>query len=203
MTPTITVPNVVGLKGEEGRTIMQSAGLQVAQIREQYSDDTPAGTIMSQLPYADAIVKEGRRSYLTVSKGIERINVPRLIGSSQRDARLALMRNGLVLGSVSFRSDSSSAAGLIIGQSISEGTSVQRESIIDIVVSSGTGAPVPNVVGLSVSEAEQILISSGFTVGATLPRSSTAFEPGTVIGQTPKADSAAAAGASVTLIIAK
>ncbi len=203
MTPTITVPNVVGLKGEESRIIMQSAGLQVAQIREQYSDDTPAGMVMSQLPYADAIVKEGRRAYLTVSKGVERIRVPQLIGSSQRDARLALMRNGLVLGSVSFRSDSLSPAGIIIGQSIPEGTTAQRESIVDIVVSTGNGAPVPDVVGLSLSEAEQIIQTSGFTVGPTIQRSSTAFEPGTVIGQTPKADSAAATGASITLIIAK
>lgn len=203
MTPTITVPNVIGLKGDEGRTIMQSAGLQVAQIREQYSDDTPAGMILSQLPYADAVVKEGRRAYLTVSKGIERLRVPRLIGSSQRDARLALMRNGLILGSVSFRSDSLSPVGSIIGQSIPEGTTAQRESIVDIVVSSGNGTPVPDVVGLSISEAQQILTSNGFTLGATVQRPSTAFEPGTVIGQTPKADSAAPAGASVSLIIAK
>jgi serine/threonine-protein kinase len=203
MTPTITVPNVVGLKAEEGRTIMQSAGLQVAQIREQYSEDTPAGTTMSQLPYADAIVKEGRRAYLTVSKGIEQIRVPRLVGLSQRDARLSLLRTGLMLGTISFRSDSLYPTGVTTAQSIPEGSRAQRESIVDIVVSSGNGAPVPDVVGLSLSEAEQVLRSSGFTIISTVQRSSAAFEPGTVIGQTPKADSAAPAGAPVTLILAK
>lgn len=203
ITPTVTVPNVVGLDGEQGRVIMQSSGLNVAQVREQYSDDTPAGKIMSQLPYAEAIVKEGRRAYLTVSKGIERIRVPRLYGLSQRDARLSLMRNGLILGTISFRSDTSAPTGVVIAQSISEGTPAQRESIVDVIISSGNGAPVPDVVGLTVAEAQQILTSSGFIVANTILRNSAAFEPGTVIGQTPRADSSAATGTGVTLIVVK
>lgn len=203
MTPTVTVPNVVGLQAEQGQTIMQSAGLNVAQVREQFSDDTPAGMIMSQLPYAQAIVKEGRRAYLTVSKGIETIRVPRLYGLTQRDARLALMRSGLILGSVSFRADSVVSSGYIIAQSIAEGTPSQRESIVDVVVSSGGGSPVPDVVGLSVAEAQELLTSSGFVLGVTVQRSSSAFESGTVIGQSPKADSSAAPGSAVALIIAK
>lgn len=203
MTPTVTVPNVVGMQGQQGKLIMQSAGLHVAQIREQFSDDTPAGMIMSQLPYADAIVKEGRRAYLTISKGIERIRAPRLYGLTQRDARLALMRSGLILGSIAYRPDSAISNGYIIAQSIAEGMPCERESIVDIVVSSGNGSPVPDVVGLTMQEAQELLTSSGFTLGATVSRASSAFESGTVIGQSPKADSSAPGGAPVSLIIAK
>jgi len=203
MTPTITVPNVVGMQGQQGKLIMESAGLNVAQVREQFSDETPQGMVMSQLPYADAIVKEGRRAYLTVSKGVERIRAPRLYGLTRRDARLALMRAGLILGSLSFRPDSIVANGYIVSQSIAEGTPCQRESIVDVIISSGSGSAVPDVVGLTLQEAQEILTSSGFTLGATVARSSSAFEAGTVIGQTPKPDSSAPAGAAVSLIIAK
>ena len=203
MTPTVTVPNVVGMQVQQGTVIMQSTGLNVAQVREQYSDDTPPGMIMSQLPYADAIVKEGRRAYITVSKGVERIRAPRLYGLTQRDARLTLMRSGLILGSISYRADSLVSTGYIIVQSIAEGTPCERESIVDVVVSSGNGSPVPDVVGLTMQEAQDLLISSGFTIGATVSRTSSAFESGTVIGQSPKPDSSAPAGAAVSLIIAK
>jgi serine/threonine-protein kinase len=202
-TPTVTVPNVVGMKSEQGRVIMQSAGVNVVQVREQFSDDTPEGLIMSQLPYADAVVKEGRRAYLTVSKGVERIRVPRLYGMTQRDARLALMRNGLILGSVAFRSDSSASAGTIIAQSVAEGTPMQRESTIDIVISTGGGMPVPDLVGLTLAEAQQIIEANGFAMGPTVLRASSAFEPGTVIGQSPKSDSAVKASTPISLIIAK
>ena len=202
-TPTVTVPNVVGMKSEQGRVIMQSAGVNVVQVREQFSDDTPEGLIMSQLPYADAVVKEGRRAYLTVSKGVERIRVPRLYGMTQRDARLALMRNGLILGSVALRSDSSASAGTIIAQSVAEGTPMQRESTIDIVISTGGGMPVPDLVGLTLAEAQQIIEANGFAMGPTVLRASSAFEPGTVIGQSPKSDSAVKASTPISLIIAK
>jgi serine/threonine-protein kinase len=158
---------------------------------------------MSQLPYADAVVKEGRRAYLTVSKGVERIRVPRLYGMTQRDARLALMRNGLILGSVAFRSDSSASAGTIIAQSVAEGTPMQRESTIDIVISTGGGMPVPDLVGLTLAEAQQIIEANGFAMGPTVLRASSAFEPGTVIGQSPKSDSAVKASTPISLIIAK
>jgi serine/threonine-protein kinase len=203
MTPTISVPSVVGMKAEQGRMAMEQAGLHVVQVREQHNDETPAGQIISQLPYSGAIVKEGRRAYLTISKGVERIRVPRLQGMTQRDARLALLRYGLLLGSVTYRSDSSVSAGTVISQSIAEGTPLHRESTIDIVVSNGGGLPVPDLVGLTLAEAQQILESNGLTMGATVQRTSSAFEAGTVIGQSPKPDSSVQASTPITLIIAK
>lgn len=203
MTPTIAVPGVIGKASTDGQTILSSAGLRVAQVREQYSESTPAGRIMSQLPYPGATVKEGRRAYITVSKGIEHLQVPNVIGSSVRDARMSLMRSGLLLGTQSSRPDANAPVGTIVSQSYAPGTKVQRETIVDVVVSLGNGSPIPDVVGLSITEAQEVLSSMGFTVGPIVHRASNAFESGTVLSQSPSADSSLPTGTMVTLIIAK
>jgi beta-lactam-binding protein with PASTA domain len=80
---------------------------------------------------------------------------------------------------------------------------MQRESTIDIVISTGGGMPVPDLVGLTLAEAQQIIEANGFAMGSAVLRASSAFEPGTVIGQSPKPDSAVKASTPISLIIAK
>lgn len=203
MTPTVSVPNVIGKKSNEGQQLLTSSGLRIAEVREQYSDNTPAGIIMSQLPYEGAIVKEGRRAYITVSKGIEHIQVPNIIGMSIRDARMALMRSGLVLGTQTSRPDESTPAGNIISINYTPGTKVQRETLIDVVVSLGSGTPIPDVVGLPLSDAEEALRSLGFAIGPIVRRKSDKSESGTVLTQTPNADVSVPSGTLITLVIAE
>jgi len=202
MSKTISVPNVVGRTLDQAQAELQQAGLNVVDVRERYTNDYKAGVVMSQLPYSGAVVKEGRRAYLTVSEGIELIKVPRVIGLSQRDAQILLMRNGLILGSVSTSDDPAAALGTVLWQSVIQGAQVQKESVVDVVVSNGGGKPVPNLMGLTVSEAERVLLVNGFSLGTIIERTSQAFESGVVMAQRPAADKLAPAGTSVTLIIA-
>lgn len=202
MSSTVTVPNVVGRSLIQAQSEMQQAGLNVVDIRERYTSDYKAGVVMSQLPYSGAVVKEGRRAYLTVSKGIELIRVPQIIGLAQRDAQILLMRSGLILGSVTTRDDSDAQPGTVLWQSVSQSAQVQRESVIDIIVSNGGGKTVPNLIGLTVTEAEELLFNNGFAVGSIIERASEAFEAGVVMAQRPAADELAPSGTSITLIVA-
>ena len=203
MTPTVTVPSVIGMTEADGKQLLSNSGLNVVQIREQYNDKIPSGRILSQLPQPNAVVKDGRRAYLIISKGIERIRVPRLIGYYERDARLTLMKSGLLLGSVTLKPDSLVEPGVVIEQSVAEGTPIQREAVIDIVMSTGFGSPVPDVVGLSLDDAQNELLANGYIIGNIIRKPSTVADPGTVLGQYPKADSLASMGTAIRLIIAE
>ena len=98
----VVVPSLVGTPLERAQADLAARQLVLVEPREQYSDKIPKGRVMSQLPYAGAQVKEGRRIYVTVSKGIETIEMPNVRGQLMRDARLTLMRAGLAIGDVQY-----------------------------------------------------------------------------------------------------
>lgn len=200
---TVRVPNVVGKSVSTAQNLLQERGLQVKDLRYQHSTDLPPGVVMSQLPYPGATVKEGRRIYLTVSKGLETVAVPRLIGLTIRDARLALARAGLQLGTISIVSDENVPADAIAWQSAPAGSSVAAESTIAVGVSNGGTLRVPSLIGLSLSEARQVLTPLGITIGTVSERPTQAFASGTIIDHQPPADSALAPGNSVSVTLAR
>jgi len=65
------------------------------------------------------MVKHGRRVYLTLSGGEVMAIVPQLRGRSMRDAKFALERYGLQLGSISFEPSTLYPENTIVAQSFS------------------------------------------------------------------------------------
>lgn len=202
-TDTVRVPEVVTKPVSTAQYLLQERGLQVKDIRYQHSPDLPPGIVMSQLPYPGAIVKEGRRVYLTVSKGLETVTVPRLIGLSIRDARLALARAGLQLGTISTVTDENVPADAIAWQSVAAGTVAPADAAISVGVSNGGSTRMPSLLGLSLTEARQVLTELGVTIGSVSERSTQAFASGTVIDHQPPADSLLAPGSSVSVTLAR
>lgn len=204
MTATVHVPNVVGRDRSSAEVLLRDAGLVLMEPREQFSAIVPAGTVMSQLPYAGATVKEGRRIYITVSKGVETISMPSLYGTTMRDARVTMMRLGLQTGDMSYDTSSSIPAGRVIGQSVPAGAPVASGTTVQLVISRGTTlVRVPQLISLTVGEAEQLLRDLGLIPagGASMP--SSAFQSGTVMHQDPPADSLVTVGTTITFVTAK
>lgn len=199
----VRVPAVVGKQSATAQRLLLENGLQVKDIRYQHSPDLPPGVVMSQLPYPGATVKEGRRVYLTVSKGLETVAVPHLIGMTIRDARLALARAGLQLGTISSVSDEQIPADAIAWQSTPAGTSVASETAIAVGVSNGGVQRMPSLIGLRLDEARQVLEPLGVMIGSVTERTTQAFASGTVIDHQPPADSSIASGGTVSIILAR
>lgn len=201
---TIAVQNVVGEDFEAATQRLSDRGLQVMPPIEQFSTSIPEGKVMSQLPYAGAAVKPGRRIYLTVSKGIEKIKVPLLEGLTIRDARLSLLRSGLTMGNVEYIFSDSIQSDRVFRQSKAVGTAVASGTVIGITVSKGrSGVFVPDVVGLSMRDAEGVLLESGLKLGQITLMTSGTFSPNTVIRQFPEADSSASIGTAVHLTVVR
>ena len=204
MTATVHVPGVVGRDRASAEVLLRDAGLVVMEPREQFSATVPEGTVMSQLPYAGATVKEGRRIYITVSKGVETMSMPSLYGATMRDARITIMRLGLQSGDMSYDTSSSIPAGKVMGQSISAGASVASGAVVHLVISRGTSmVRVPQLISLMQDEAEQLLRDLGLMPGTVTSVPSSAFQSGTVMHQEPPADSLVALGTTVTFVTAK
>lgn len=135
----IKVPNVTDLTPERAVESLSASGLEMQVIDSQYIPDKRPGIIISQLPFPEEEVKEGRIVYLTVNTiNKPTVRMPNLIDQSLTLSTALLKSRGLVLGNVSYQ-PSSEGNNLVIaqwyrGQAVSEGTSLSIGSKIDLTV---------------------------------------------------------------------
>lgn len=201
-TSEIIVPDVTGKPMALARQILEDQKLRV-NVAEVYDATVPAGTVVSQTPEAGTKVKEERMVTINVSRGGEELDMPDLLGLDRADAEIKLKKMGLKLGSV-YEKFSDEEDGTVIGQEPRSGTRISKGQTIDITISKGKKVKkvtVPNVKGGTLSAAEGTLKGKGLSVVVEKRESSQA--PGTVISQSPAADSEVESGSTVTLVIAE
>lgn len=197
------VPNVVGKTRKEAESILTGIGFKVA-FTEQFSNDYPAGTVVSQTPAAGEEAEEGSTITLVISKGAETVTVPNVEGLSEADAVAALEKVGLAASVVNQETSDSSKVGKVLTQDPKSGQKANKGSAVTITV--GTEAhnqvEVPNVVGQSKTNAINNLQSKGFQVSVS-DGDSTASPSlvGTVQSQSPLSGSMAKQGSTVIVYI--
>ncbi len=112
-------------------------------LKEEYiSDDkVQIGKVIKQSPNGGSKLNPGDDLTLYISKGEENeetdVEVPYLIGLSEKEAKDKLQREGLNVGRVSKTESSTVEKGNVIQQSIAYGTKVAEGTSVSIVVSSG------------------------------------------------------------------
>lgn len=201
-TSTLSVPEVEGRTEEDAIVILEGRGLEVMPPHRQYSTDVKAGYVINQMPYAGATVKEGRRVYITVSKGTETASMPNLTGRTIREARLIMLRLGMQIGDVTYESNDSVPAEIVLYQSILSGTSITSDVTPSVVVSSGSsGIMVPSIVGLKVNAAKALVEQSELIIGTVRKQKSNTFESDVILFQDPQADSVVARGTAINVIV--
>ncbi|MDZ4744787.1 MAG: PASTA domain-containing protein [bacterium] len=202
-SPVLSVPNLAGKDVEFAKETLRALELQVMEPRLQYSEKIPKGRVLSQMPYAGAQVKSGRRIYLTVSRGIETVRMPSVRGLSLRDARLALMRVGLQVESVEFEFNDSVENHRIIAQSVDHDADVPAGSSVTLVISQGSnGVHTPDLGSLTLDEAKAILAQSGLTLGKITYKPTDAFDENSILFQVPEPDSLVQPNTAVHITVA-
>lgn len=203
--PTLRLPSVVGIPVSQAVEVLTREGFLVQEIRYEPSPTVPEGYVVRQVPYAGAEVRRGRRVYLTVSTGQRTVVMPIVVGLPYREAQIQLLSRGLRLGQILPTYDDTVPAGAVVWQSIPAQQAVSVGTTVDLLISQGPrpSVPVPDLVGLSLEEAEQVLVRSGLRLGAVQVGTDATFLPNTVIAQSPAADSVVTPGTVVSVIIAR
>ncbi|MCU1545011.1 MAG: pknB [Homoserinimonas sp.] len=88
------VPDVGGLPLDEAKNILLSKNLTGVEGHEEYSDTVPRGNVIRTQPQSDAPLTRGGSVNLIISKGIEQVTVPEVVGKSWRQANIALSNAG-------------------------------------------------------------------------------------------------------------
>ncbi|SDD06982.1 Stk1 family PASTA domain-containing Ser/Thr kinase [Peptococcus niger] len=200
----IEVPSVVGFSYADAEEIMDQEGLRIREIDSEYSDEVEKGAIISQDPIAGKKVKKGRLVGVVISRGPEKLTVPKLTGKTEDEARALLEDADLELGEVKSAYDSSIEAGQIISQSPSPGKKVDKNTAVRITVSLGKKpeyVTVPDVRGMKLSDAKAALSEKGLVVAATNEEESSNDSKGRIIGQSLEPGSQVEKQTSLTLTI--
>lgn len=183
---TVKVPAVVGAQQAKAEADLTAAGFEVKVVTAA-SEDEPEGTVLAQDPPAGADAEPNSEVTITVSAGSDTVEVPKLEGASQEQARNLLEQAGLEIGNVTEGDSPDVPKGKVISSDPPAGDRVAKGSTVSIVVSSGE-VEVPDFTGKSYDEARKALRKLGLQWERTSVPSADE-EPGTVLEQDPRGGS--------------
>lgn len=202
----VKTPNVTGMTIEQAMVVLSNAGLKPINGGERFDNRYPKGTVILQKPKANQEVKIGRRVYLIVSSGNVLVDVPDFRFKSVSEANILINKIGLSLGSIIEDTTTDAPKGLIVAQSISPNSKVEKGSVINLYVSSGGilgNIEVPDIVGLSLSDGLKILQTNNLAVGKVIYQPSIDLLPNTIIYQYPQAGALVSEETRIDLIVSR
>jgi beta-lactam-binding protein with PASTA domain len=193
----VPVNSYVGLRKEIAVEKVHSDGFKV-KIDFQSSSTAPKDFVFAQDPQGGTRQPKLNTVTITVSTGVPKVEVPKVVGEQSTDAVAALAQAKLkwIITSV----NSLKRAGEVTGQDPKAGTKVVEGTKVHINVSKGpTPIAVPSVVGEQIQSATSTLQNAGFQVRPTFVDSSQPANQ--VINQNPKAGGTAAKGSVIALTV--
>ncbi len=158
----IAVPDVKNMPFEQARRIIEASDLQPERIVQRFNPNVPRDVVVDQSPPADARVKPGRHIYLSVNAGsVPTVTVPRVEGLALREAKNRMINAGLKVTSERPDPIPSPYENTVTRQRPDAGETVDRGSEVTLWYSTGLGSDyveVPDVVGLTISDARRALV---------------------------------------------
>jgi beta-lactam-binding protein with PASTA domain len=196
-TQVADVPNVVGQGRDVAQSALQRAGFQVA-VEESESSLDAKGIVTGQDPQGGSSVETGSQVTITVGTGPSTVKVPSVYGNTPDQATGILADYELELGTVSKDYTSEVAEGQIFYQDPAQGESIEPGSSVAVTVSLGPQqVEVPEVFGLTLAEAEDVVANAGFYYNVVEVEDN---EPeGTALSTEPGAGALLEPGATVTI----
>jgi beta-lactam-binding protein with PASTA domain len=167
------VPDFLGLNPEETAALAKKSKLHYEVIDSVYTNIVPSGCIAEQNPKPGYKVKKWRRIILTINAfNPEMVIVPNLVGLPKRQALAVIQSSGLEPGQLRYIPDIS--VDFVIrqvhnGKEIAEGDSLQKGSVIDLILGKGLSnesTPVPDLVGMKLDNAKNDILGSSLNLGA-------------------------------------
>ncbi|ROS73006.1 Stk1 family PASTA domain-containing Ser/Thr kinase [Cellulomonas sp. PhB143] len=169
-----------------------------------YSDDVPAGQIVSTAPDAGGKVRKDGSVELVVSQGVRMVTVPeKLVGESEADASAALTGRGFTVGDPNHAYDDTAPAGTVLESSVEEGSTQRHDTTVVLTVSDGPApVDVPSVTGMTKDDATGALDDAGLTTDTSEDYSED-VPAGRVVSQDPASGADAHRGDTVSVVVSQ
>jgi non-specific serine/threonine protein kinase len=192
------MPDVVGLSEKMADKKLSDNNLQMQVKSSEYSDTVEKGNVISQEPKADEVVSKYSKVSVVISLGSDAFDISKLnlVGKTKESAESLLKENGFSVDTKEEPSDTV-PKGSVISYTPTKPKNGER---VTITVSSGkkvTKVVVPNITGMSESEAKTLLETNGLMLGNKAEQHSSTVAKGIIIGQSTAAGSSVDSGSSV------
>ncbi|MBQ5446771.1 MAG: Stk1 family PASTA domain-containing Ser/Thr kinase [Lachnospiraceae bacterium] len=133
----VKVPNLQGMTETAAKATLDAQKLKLGTVSEEFNDSIQEGKICRQDVEAKSDVTEGSTINVWISKGRDpQVTVPNVVGMSQDAAKAALEQAGLKLGNIS-QTENTAPAGQVISQTVAANSKANRDTAVDIAVSTG------------------------------------------------------------------
>lgn len=202
----VTVPDLAGMSVDDARATLNLSELFLEPTAERYDERVPMGHVQAQDPVAGATIKKNRKVRVTISLGPLAVNIPDLRGQTLRSARIALQKEGLLVGYVTATHEDDVMSDVVMAQHPlppdpqTSGTDEEPftepvgvtggRPTMDLLVSRGRLEPIyvmPDLAHRRLSEVTAFAKRAGLRIGAVRREKSDENRSGTVIKQYPEA----------------
>lgn len=187
----INIPDLVGKDAETAQAELENLGFEVV-LKEDYSDTVSAGKVIKTSPNANTSHQKGTTVTVTVSKGVEPVEVPDVTGKSLSEATQLLKSAGLIVGTTTEEFSVQVESGYVISSDPVATTTLEKGTAVNLVVSKGQAAVMPDfgVLQVSYAEARRQLQALGVdvtTIEKFVDNAYTSTTGDLVVGQSPGA----------------
>jgi len=165
----LKVPKINGLTADEAKDAVEKLGLTYVVLGEEASDK-PAGTIIAVFPSEGTAVKKESEVRVRISTGPGEIEVPDVVKLGKSVAQDHIVTQGLKVGKITEDYSEEIEAGAVISTNPVAKTKVKKGDTVDIIISKGSKikkTQVPDLIGLTLKEAEQVLAVVNLKLGPT------------------------------------
>jgi beta-lactam-binding protein with PASTA domain len=166
------VPDLYGLTIEEAEKTVTKNKMRFQVIDSVYTNIVPRGCVVEQNPVAGFGVKKNRRIMATINAfNPEMVEMPDLLELSKRQALSLIESSGLEIGKLNYKPDLAVdyvLEQLYHGKHVEPGDSVQKGSVIDLVLGKGLSnrrTPIPDLIGLNIEEARNRILAASLNIG--------------------------------------
>jgi serine/threonine-protein kinase len=199
----VVVPSTVGGSYNEAISVFSPLGLTAVILENRFDEEIEKGKIIESVPPGGGKVDAGGSVKLIISKGPERYTIPLISGLTPEAAQVALSKFSLMVGTTTEVFSSDIPKGFVISSTPQSGSSVKRNSKVNLIVSKGIEqVALVSYIGKSGEQALNELTEAGFDVEPGYAFSETTPELA-VISQTPAGGATANKGAKVSILISK
>jgi len=200
----VEVPDLTGKTEDQARQTLEDNDLTLGSVDRAFSPDVEEDHVFRQDPGAGENVPQGSAVDITLSAGQEPVDVPALTGLSPDDAQQVLETAGLRLGTVEEGTCTSDGGpGTICAQDPDPNVQVNPDTEVDVTVQP-QNIEVPDLTGMTETEAKQALKDGGLQLGDTTTGGATCISPngsGTVCAQEPDDGTQVPPGTSVDIAL--
>jgi eukaryotic-like serine/threonine-protein kinase len=167
------VPDFFGLTMEQTAKLAKKSRLKYQVIYSVYTTIVPRGCVAEQNPKAGFKVKKWRNIVLTINAySPEMVAMPNLVDLPIRQAIAIIESSGFEMGQLRYKPDLSIDVvleQLHSGKDVPEGDSLQKGSVVDLVLGKGLSnqrTPVPDLMGMTLEPARNKVLISSLNLGA-------------------------------------